>query len=58
MPEIYVIGGCNGSGKTTFALNIFPNLDNVEFINAEREALASPVVEDNDLRVRAASQPS
>ncbi len=35
MPEIYVIGGCNGSGKTTFALNIFPNIGNVEFINAD-----------------------
>ena len=35
MPEIYVIGGCNGSGKTTFALNVFPNLGNIEFINAD-----------------------
>ena len=35
MPEIYVIGGSNGSGKTTFALNIFPNLGNIEFINAD-----------------------
>lgn len=34
-PEIYVIGGCNGSGKTTFALNIFPNLSNIEFVNAD-----------------------
>ena len=35
MPEIYVIRGCNGSGKTTFALNIFPNLGNIEYINAD-----------------------
>ena len=35
MPEIYVIGGCNGSGKTTFALNLFPTLTNIEFINAD-----------------------
>ena len=35
MPEIYVVGGCNGSGKTTFALNIFPNIGNIEFINAD-----------------------
>lgn len=34
-PEIWVIGGCNGSGKTTFALNIFPNIGNIEFINAD-----------------------
>lgn len=38
MPEIYVIGGANGSGKTTFALNIFPNLGNIEFVNADRIA--------------------
>lgn len=35
MSEIYVIGGCNGSGKTTFALNILPKLSNLEFINAD-----------------------
>nr|WP_216595504.1 AAA family ATPase [Myxosarcina sp. GI1] len=35
MPEIYVIGGCNGSGKTTFALNIFPQTGNIEFVNAD-----------------------
>ena len=35
MPEIYVIGGCNGSGKTTFALNLFPTLANIDFINAD-----------------------
>lgn len=35
MPEIYVIGGCNGSGKTTFALNIFPNIGDLKFINAD-----------------------
>jgi len=35
MPEIYVIGGCNGSGKTTFALNVFPNFSNIEFVNAD-----------------------
>ncbi len=33
--EVWVIGGCNGSGKTTFALNIFPNLGDIEFINAD-----------------------
>lgn len=25
----------HGSGKTTFALNIFPNLGNIEFVNAD-----------------------
>jgi predicted ABC-type ATPase len=35
MPEIYVVGGCNGSGKTTFALNVFPNINDIEFVNAD-----------------------
>ncbi len=49
MPEIYVIGGCNGSGKTTFALNIFPNIGNVEFINAD--IIAAQVNPDNPDKV-------
>ena len=56
MPEIYVFGGCNGSGKTTFATTFLSALPGVEFVNAEREALASLVVEDDDLRIRAALQ--
>ena len=35
MPEIYIVGGCNGSGKTTFALNAFPTLGKIEFVNAD-----------------------
>ncbi|MDJ0682568.1 MAG: hypothetical protein QNJ18_22230 [Xenococcaceae cyanobacterium MO_167.B52] len=35
MPEIYVIGGCNDSGKTTFALNTFRNFSNIEFVKAD-----------------------
>lgn len=35
MPEVYVIGGSNGSGKTTFALNIFNRFGSIEFINAD-----------------------
>ena len=49
MPEIYVIGGCNGSGKTTFALNIFSNLDVIEFINAD--IIAAQLNPDNPDRV-------
>jgi predicted ABC-type ATPase len=35
MPVIYVIGGCNGAGKTTSALNILPRLSITEFVNAD-----------------------
>lgn len=35
MSEIYVIGGCNGSGKTTFALSVFPAIGEIEFVNAD-----------------------
>lgn len=36
MPNLYVIGGANGSGKTTVALNLLPNLLNVfEYVNAD-----------------------
>jgi predicted ABC-type ATPase len=36
MPNIYVIGGCNGAGKTTASLSILPALLNCqEFVNAD-----------------------
>ncbi len=35
MPEIYVFGGCNGSGKTTFATTFLSTLPGVEFVNAD-----------------------
>ena len=35
MPEIYVFGGCNGSGKTTFATTFLSSLSGVEFVNAD-----------------------
>lgn len=35
MPEIYVFGGCNGSGKTTFATTFLSALPGVEFVNAD-----------------------
>lgn len=40
MPNLYIIGGCNGSGKTTVALNLLPNLLGIfEYVNAD--AIAS-----------------
>ncbi len=35
MPFLYVIGGANGSGKTTSALTILPALGITEFVNAD-----------------------
>ncbi|MDI9636203.1 hypothetical protein QM565_10465 [Geitlerinema splendidum] len=35
MPELYAIGGANGSGKTTVSLSLLPNLGVLEYINAD-----------------------
>jgi predicted ABC-type ATPase len=35
MPTIYVIGGANGSGKTTVALDVLPILGVLEYVNAD-----------------------
>lgn len=39
MPDVFIIGGSNGSGKTTVALSILPNfLDTFEYVNADQIA--------------------
>jgi len=39
MPEIFIIAGCNGAGKTTAAYNLLPEVfKTVEFINADEIA--------------------
>lgn len=35
MPDIFIFGGCNGSGKTTIANTILSTFSNVEFVNAD-----------------------
>ncbi len=39
MPNIYIIGGCNGAGKTTAAYHLLPKVfKTVEFVNADEIA--------------------
>ena len=39
MPNLYIIAGCNGSGKTTASYTILPEMLNCEeFINADEIA--------------------
>ena len=39
MPNLYIISGCNGAGKTTASLTVLPEmLDCHEFINADEIA--------------------
>src|ERR1051326_7679543 len=37
-PTIYVIAGCNGAGKTTFAKEFLPSVDFIRFLNADEIA--------------------
>ncbi len=39
MPDIFIIAGCNGAGKTTAAYNLLPDVfKTVEFVNADEIA--------------------
>lgn len=41
MPELYIIAGCNGAGKTTASMSILPEVLNCrEFVNADAIAAA------------------
>jgi predicted ABC-type ATPase len=37
-PTIYVIAGCNGAGKTTFAKEFLPTIGVIRFLNADEIA--------------------
>jgi predicted ABC-type ATPase len=48
-PTIYLIAGCNGSGKTTFAKEFLPNeVKCLRFLNADEMAPARIAVSDLD----------
>jgi predicted ABC-type ATPase len=34
-PTIYLIAGCNGAGKTTFAKEFLPSIGVIRFLNAD-----------------------
>ena len=39
MPDLYIIGGCNGAGKTTASYTVLPEILNCnEFVNADNIA--------------------
>ncbi|MEI7831566.1 MAG: hypothetical protein WCI31_17435 [Prolixibacteraceae bacterium] len=39
MPNLYIISGCNGAGKTTASYSVLPDmLDCKEFVNADEIA--------------------
>jgi predicted ABC-type ATPase len=41
MPELFIIAGCNGAGKTTAAYNLLPEVfQTIEFVNADEIARA------------------
>jgi predicted ABC-type ATPase len=40
MPKIYIIGGCNGAGKTTASYTILPDMFNChDFVNSDEIAM-------------------
>jgi len=49
MPNLYIIAGCNGAGKTTASFTVLPEmLDCEEFVNADEIARGlSPLKPEN-----------
>ncbi len=52
-PTLYVIGGCNGAGKTTFAREFLPSVGVRRFLNADEIARGLSPLDPQALRLRA-----
>lgn len=52
-PMLYVIGGCNGAGKTTFARELLPRIGVKRFLNADEIARGLSPLDPQALRLRA-----
>jgi predicted ABC-type ATPase len=54
MPNLYVIGGANGSGKTTVALSLLPNLLGVfEYVNVDAIAFGLSPLNPESMAIQA-----
>jgi predicted ABC-type ATPase len=53
MPNLYIIGGANGSGKTTVALSLLPNVLGVfEYVNADAIAAGLSPLNPESMAIR------
>jgi predicted ABC-type ATPase len=53
MSNLYVIGGANGSGKTTVSMSLLPNfLDCFEYVNADAIAAGLSPLNPEFMKVR------
>ncbi len=53
MPQLFVIGGANGSGKTTISLSLLPRLSVLEYVNADAIATGLSPLKPESMAVQA-----